>query len=83
MLPNPASCAIRVRSGLSLCVRACLSPKPCALCDPLQVLPATYNPADPASERQEVQIGALFLMMGRGLERLQVCGCICRFGLFG
>lgn len=38
----------------------------------LQVLPATYNPADPASERQEVAVGALFLMMGRGLERLPV-----------
>ncbi|PRW32859.1 ribosomal S5 Elongation factor G III V family [Chlorella sorokiniana] len=36
----------------------------------VQVLPATYNPADPASERQEVAVGALFLMMGRGLERL-------------
>lgn len=38
----------------------------------LQVLPATYNPADPVSERQEVAVGALFLMMGRGLERLPV-----------
>ncbi|KAL4448964.1 hypothetical protein ABPG77_007681 [Micractinium sp. CCAP 211/92] len=37
----------------------------------VQVLPATYNPADPASERQEARIDALFLMMGRGLERLQ------------
>lgn len=43
----------------------------CGVLNP-QVLPATYNPADPASERQEVAVGALFLMMGRGLERLPV-----------
>ncbi len=36
------------------------------------MLPATYNPGDPASERQEVAVSALFLMMGRGLERLPV-----------
>ena len=54
----------------SRCGQACLPPLP------LQVLPATYDPSDPgsAAERQEVAIGALFLMMGRGLERLQVCG---------
>lgn len=46
----------------------------------MQVLPATYNPADPGSERQDVAaLGALYLMMGRGLERLQVrmaSGCL-------
>ena len=36
----------------------------------MHVLPATYNPADPASQRQEARVGALYLMMGRGLERL-------------
>ncbi len=40
----------------------------------VHVLPATYNPADPASERQDTALGALYLMMGRGLERLQVGG---------
>ncbi|GAB4820198.1 hypothetical protein N2152v2_007244 [Parachlorella kessleri] len=39
----------------------------------VHVLHATYNPADPATgaEAQAVALGALYLMMGRGLERLQ------------
>lgn len=43
------------------------------------MLPATYNPGDPASERQEVAVSALFLMMGRGLERLPVSCAVCRY----
>lgn len=42
---------------------------PACLLSP-QVLPATYNPADPTSERQEATATALYLMMGRGLECL-------------
>lgn len=38
----------------------------------VHVLPPTYNPADPDSTQQAATLGALYLMMGRGLERLQV-----------
>lgn len=51
---------------------------------PVHVLPPSYNPADPASEAQQAQLGALYLMMGRGLERLQVGGgCLSLFCLGG
>ena len=36
----------------------------------VHVLPSTYNPADLSSERQLATITSLYLMMGRGLERL-------------
>ena len=39
----------------------------------LQVLAANYSPAAPDAARQEARISGLYLMMGRGLERLQVC----------
>lgn len=39
----------------------------------VQVLAPTYNPADPeAGLRQEATVNGLYLMMGRGLERLEV-----------
>lgn len=42
----------------------------------VRVLPATYNPADPAAvaEAQELPVTELYLMMGRGLERLAQVG---------
>ena len=39
---------------------------------PPQVLSAAYSPARPGEQRQEARIAGLYLMMGRGLERLQV-----------
>lgn len=38
----------------------------------LQVLSPAYSPANPGEHRHEATTGALYLMMGRGLERLQV-----------
>lgn len=38
----------------------------------LQVLSPAYSPANPEEHRHEATTGALYLMMGRGLERLQV-----------
>lgn len=41
-----------------------------------QVLSAAYSPARPEQLRGEARISGLYLMMGRGLERLQVlCTC--------
>lgn len=37
-----------------------------------QVLSAAYSPAQPEQLRQEGRVSGLYLMMGRGLERLQV-----------
>lgn len=37
-----------------------------------QVLSAAYSPAQPDQLRQEGRVSGLYLMMGRGLERLQV-----------
>lgn len=75
-LPRPAAFASITKQAQGVhkeaatpCLPACL---PALLSVAPQVLPATYNPADPASERQEVSVSALYLMMGRGLERLQV-----------
>ncbi|KAK9818827.1 hypothetical protein WJX74_007698 [Apatococcus lobatus] len=36
----------------------------------VHVLPATYNPTHPESNHLEIKVDGLFLMMGRGLERL-------------
>jgi translation elongation factor EF-G len=38
----------------------------------VHVLSAAYTPAEPDRLRTEATVGALYLMMGRGLERLQV-----------
>lgn len=38
----------------------------------VQVLSAAYSPARPGELRQEGRVAGLYLMMGRGLERLQV-----------
>lgn len=38
--------------------------------DTVFVLPSTYNPVEKDPELQEMEIKGLFLMMGRGLERL-------------
>lgn len=38
-----------------------------------QVLSAAYDPGRPDELRQEAVVSGLFLMMGRGLERLLVC----------
>ncbi len=39
----------------------------------LHVLSAAYSPASPDEHRLEATAEALYLMMGRGLERLPVC----------
>ncbi len=37
----------------------------------VHVLPSTYDPTTPGSTKQEAVASALYLMMGRGLDRLQ------------
>ncbi len=38
----------------------------------VHVLSAAYDPSRPGEQRQSAVLGQLYLMMGRGLERLQV-----------
>ncbi|CAK0786123.1 hypothetical protein CVIRNUC_009336 [Coccomyxa viridis] len=48
----------------------------------VQVLSAAYSPARPEQDRLEVQVKGLYLMMGRGLERLSdvPAGCVLAIG---
>jgi hypothetical protein len=48
-----------------------------------QVLSAAYSPGQPDQLRQEGRVSGLYLMMGRGLERLQVPATAAALALCG